>query len=88
LTGGKSWTRKGEKMVEKETAASGQFDEKTLKKADFCMSKCTACKVGREKGKGFFNWVVRMESKLKLCPWCRAYEKVYGVPAYQKPPET
>jgi hypothetical protein len=74
-------------MAENDAAASGKFDEKTLKKAEFCMNKCTACKVGRDKGKGFFNWVVRLESKLKVCPWCRAYEKVYGVPAYQKPPE-
>jgi hypothetical protein len=80
-------TRKGEEMAENNATASAKFDEKTLKRAEFCMNKCTACKVGRDKGKGFFNWVVRLESKLKFCPWCRAYEKVYGVPAYQKPPE-
>jgi hypothetical protein len=74
-------------MVESESASNAQFDEKTLKRAEFCRSKCTACKVGREKGKGFLNWVVRIESKLGVCPWCRAYEKVYGVPAYEKPPE-
>lgn len=78
---------KGEKMAGNDAAATVEFDEKTLKRAEFCKSKCTACRVGREKGKGFFNRVVRLESKLKVCPWCRAYEKVYGVPAYEKPPE-
>jgi len=78
---------KGAEMAENDAAATGQFDEKTLQRAEFCRSKCTACRVGREKGKGFFNRVVRLESKLKVCPWCRAYEKVYGVPAYLNPPE-
>ena len=73
--------------MEENSAGIEQFDEKTRKRADFCLNKCTACKVGREKGKGFFNWVVRLEHKLGFCPWCRAYEKVYGVPAYEKPPQ-
>ena len=68
-------------------AARGEFDAKTLKRAEFCKDKCIACRMGREKGKGFFNWMVRLESKLKICPFCRAYEKVYGVPAYEKPPQ-
>ncbi|WP_287154731.1 hypothetical protein [Candidatus Solincola tengchongensis] len=63
-----------------------QWDEKTLRRAQFCRDKCTACKLGRKRGKGLFYRIVRLESKLRFCPWCRAYEKVYGVPAYQKPP--
>jgi hypothetical protein len=74
-------------MAEKDSALNGNFDDKTLKKADFCMNKCTMCKLGRKKDKGFFNAMVKIEAKLKFCPWCRAYEKVYGVPAYQKPPQ-
>ena len=42
-------------MEEKEGTAAEQFDAKTLKRADFCMNKCTACKVGRDKGKGFLT---------------------------------
>ncbi|MDI6831644.1 MAG: hypothetical protein QME88_09955 [Actinomycetota bacterium] len=72
-------------MVEKASSQNPQVDEKTRKRADMCMNKCTVCKLGREKGRGFFYWMVKMESRLKVCPWCRAYEKVYGVPAYQKP---
>ncbi|MDI6874793.1 hypothetical protein [Candidatus Solincola sp.] len=64
-----------------------QWDEKTRKRADFCLNKCTVCKRGREKGGGIFYQLAKLESRLKFCPWCRAYEKVYGVPAYQKPPQ-
>ncbi len=78
---------KGEEMAEKERPEAAQFDEKTLRRADMCKNKCTVCKLGREKGKGFFYWMVKMESRMKVCPWCRAYEKVYGVPAYERPPQ-
>lgn len=64
-----------------------QWDEKTRKRADFCLNKCTLCKLGRKRGKGLFYQLVKLEAGLKLCPWCRAYEKVYGVPAYQNPPQ-
>lgn len=73
-------------MGDKETAAK-EFDEKTLKKAEFCLKGCPMCRIGREKGKGVLFGMVKVEAKLKLCPWCRAYEKVYGVPAYEKPPQ-
>lgn len=69
-----------------EEAAGRGFDAKTLKKAEFCLQGCPVCRKGREKGKGFLYGMTRLEAKLKLCPWCRAYEKVYGVPAYRKPP--
>mgnify|MGYP005835681651 CR=1 FL=1 len=75
-------------MAETSGPVPAQVDEKTRKRAEMCMNKCTVCKLGREKGSGFFHWMVKMEAKLKLCPWCRAYEKVYGVPAYEKPPQT
>lgn len=70
-----------------EEKTTGQWEEKTLKRAEFCLRKCTVCKLGREKGRGIFYNLARLEAGLKLCPWCRAYEKVYGVPAYRKPPE-
>lgn len=73
-------------MAEKEEAPERDFDAKTLKRAEFCRDKCFACRVGREKGRGILYHIVRLESRLKFCPWCRAYEKVYGVPAYEKPP--
>jgi hypothetical protein len=61
------------------------FDAKTVQRAEFCRDKCTLCKLGRKKDSGFFHALVKLEAKVKLCPWCRAYEKVYGVPAYRNP---
>lgn len=62
------------------------FDQKTLKRAEFCLSKCPTCKKGREKQSGLSYMMVKLEGKTNLCPWCRAYRKVYGVPAWEKPP--
>ena len=64
-----------------------EFDEKTLKRAEFCKSKCRVCVKGREAGSGFWYRAVKLEDRLGICPWCNAYRKVYGVPAYQKPPQ-
>ncbi|MBN1288991.1 MAG: hypothetical protein JXA49_05065 [Actinobacteria bacterium] len=64
--------------------AKPQFDEKTLKKAEFCNSKCPICVKGREKGKGLMYQIVKLESKIGLCPMCGAYEEVYGVKPYEK----
>lgn len=75
-------------MEQKDSALAGRFDEKTLKRAEVCLKKCTLCKLGRKKEKGLFNSMVKLEARLKFCPWCRAYEKVYGVPAYISPPES
>lgn len=61
-----------------------KFDEKTLKRAEFCNSKCPICVIGRKNENGLMNKLVRLEAKSKMCPWCRAYEKVYGIPAYEK----
>lgn len=62
----------------------GKFDEKTLKAAEFCKSGCPMCVKAREKGHGILFRLVKIEAR--FCPKCRAYEKVYGVPAYEKPP--
>mgnify|MGYP000846050953 FL=1 len=56
-------------------------DEELKKKADFCKDKCPICTRARKKGKGFLYILVKTERK--LCPNCRAYEKVYGKPAYK-----
>lgn len=64
-----------------------KFDEKTMKRADFCLSKCPTCKKAREKKSGLRYKIVKLEGKLNYCPWCRAYRKVYGIPAWENPPE-
>jgi len=65
-----------------------QFDAKTRKRADVCLNKCSTCKKGREKQSGLSFKLVKLEDKLKICPWCKGYRKVYGVPAWENPPES
>jgi hypothetical protein len=60
-----------------------KFSETTLKLAKFCKDGCIVCTKGREKGSGFLCNLIRVERY--ICPMCRAYEKVYGVPAHIKP---
>ncbi|MCG7844513.1 MAG: hypothetical protein MIO90_03680 [Methanomassiliicoccales archaeon] len=63
----------------------GQFNPRTMKMAAFCDQTCTACKLSRKKESGFWHAFVKLEAK--LCPMCRAYSKVYGVPAYAPRPK-
>lgn len=71
-------------MAEEKVDTSG-FDEKTIKNAEFCRYKCPVCVKGREKGKGFLFWIMKLEAG--ICPKCKAYKKVYGVPHWEKVPE-
>lgn len=56
-------------------------DEKTIAMAEFCRDTCPLCTRARKKGKGFLYRFVKLERR--ICPSCRAYEKVYGKPAYE-----
>ncbi len=55
--------------------------DKEKKMAEVCL-ECVVCKRAREKQRGlaflFVKWVER-----GLCPWCKAYEKVYGRKAHE-----
>jgi hypothetical protein len=79
---------KEEVTTQEEEAKAPEVDETLQKRADFCLKKCPVCVLGRKKDKGFFHAWTKLEVKLGVCPWCNAYEKVYGVPAYEKPPES
>ena len=47
-----------------------------LRLAQVCQI-CTVCKYARKKQRGaIYNFVKSIERK--LCPFCRAYERVYG----------
>jgi len=50
--------------------------------ADFCKNTCPVCTRAREKGKGALYQFVKLEEA--VCPACRSYKKVYGVPAHEK----
>ncbi|MBN1573477.1 MAG: hypothetical protein JW984_09815 [Deltaproteobacteria bacterium] len=57
-----------------------KFSDWTIRLAKFCKDRCVVRTRAREKGSGFLHQMVKIERH--FCPTCRAYEKVYGVPAY------
>jgi len=57
--------------------------EKDKKMAEFCRSGCPVCQQARKHQHGFFFWFVKKVGN-RGCPYCRAYEKVYGKKAYEK----
>jgi hypothetical protein len=61
--------------------AQRKISEKDRKLAKFCVT-CPVCKHARKKQKGLaFKFVQKIEGK--LCPFCKAYERVYGRKAHQ-----
>jgi uncharacterized protein CbrC (UPF0167 family) len=64
---------------EKVKAKSGK--RKITDRAKFCVS-CTLCSYARKKQKGAAFWFVQ-KIEGKLCPFCKAYERVYGRRAHQ-----
>jgi len=59
---------------------SSAITEKDKAMAKKCM-ECPVCKHARNKQKGFWFWfVTKIENR--FCPYCIAYEKVYGKKAH------
>ena len=58
--------------------------DKDREMADRCM-KCPLCKHARRKQKGIAFWLVKIVEG-GLCPYCRAYERVYGRRAHEPGP--
>ncbi|HSV95734.1 MAG TPA: hypothetical protein VLM75_02240 [Spirochaetota bacterium] len=56
-------------------------DERLKKRAGVCKNECPVCTRARKKGRGFLYRLVKLERR--ICPYCRAYEEVYGKPAYE-----
>ena len=52
--------------------------------AQACMD-CTVCKRARVQQKGFFFHMVKIVES-HVCPFCRAYERVYGRKAHEPIP--
>ncbi len=50
--------------------------------AGFCKDTCPVCTRARENGSGVLYNIVKVEEH--VCPMCRSYKKVYGVPAHEK----
>jgi len=51
------------------------------KMAQQCV-ECPVCRRARSEQKGFFFWLVKTVEG-RLCPYCKAYEKVYGKRAHE-----
>ncbi len=49
--------------------------------AAFCKNTCPVCTRARNKGEGILYNLVKLEEK--LCPACRSYKNVFGVPAHK-----
>jgi len=55
--------------------------EKERQMAKQCL-ECPVCKKARKNQRGFFFWFVR-KIEGDMCPYCKAYEKVYGRKAHE-----
>jgi hypothetical protein len=64
------------KIVNSET-----ITDKDRDKAQQCL-ECSLCKHARKKQKGIAFWLVKVVED-SLCPYCKAYEKVYGHKAHE-----
>jgi len=58
--------------------------EKDRQMAKICL-ECPVCKHARKRQKGISYWVVR-KIEGDVCPFCKAYEKVYGRKAHEQIP--
>jgi uncharacterized protein CbrC (UPF0167 family) len=67
----------------KVTVKSGKrkITDTDRKMAQFCM-KCPVCSHARKKQQGAAFWFVK-KIEGGLCPFCKAYERVYGRKAHQ-----
>jgi len=61
------------------------ISERDRKWAQQCV-ECTVCEAARRKQRGFAFWLVRLLEG-SVCPWCKAYERVYGRKAHEPAPE-
>ena len=63
---------------------NGRISERKRKMADRCR-ECPVCRHARKKQQGPVFWFVRTVEG-DLCPWCKAYEEVYGRKAHEPLP--
>ena len=64
-------------------------NEEITKKDRWMAQKCLDCMVctrARKKQKGLAFWFVK-KIESRICPFCRAYEKVYGRKAHEPEPQ-
>ena len=64
--------------------SDSEITEQDKKRARQCL-ECPVCKRARKKQKGIAFWFVK-KLENKLCPDCKAYEKVYKRKAHEPIP--
>ncbi|MCP4607330.1 MAG: hypothetical protein GY845_01265 [Planctomycetes bacterium] len=64
---------------------SNNITEKDIEMAQKCV-ECTVCDKARVIQKGFTYWFVK-KIEGGLCPYCKAYERVYGKKAHEPNPD-
>jgi len=60
---------------------NNKISEADREMAQFCV-KCPVCRSARKNQQGMANWFVR-KIEGDLCPFCKAYERVYGRKAHK-----
>ncbi|MFA5261822.1 MAG: hypothetical protein WC450_11405 [Candidatus Omnitrophota bacterium] len=58
--------------------------DKDRQMAQKCV-ECTVCQNARKKQQGFSFWFVKCIEN-RICPFCQAYERVYGRKAHEPVP--
>jgi hypothetical protein len=58
------------------------FYKKEQKMGQFCRDGYPVCKSVRKKQKGVLFWFIKTFESV-VCPYCEAYEKVYGLKAQE-----
>ena len=66
-------------------SAASEITEKDRQRAQKCV-ECPVCRRARRNQRGVLFWLVKSVEE-GLCPYCRAYEKVYGRKAHEPVPE-
>jgi len=63
---------------------STAITDEDRERARFCLT-CPVCRRARAKQRGLAYWFVKRVERA-FCPYCQAYEKVYGRKAYEPVP--
>jgi len=58
-----------------------EITERDRRMAQQCLT-CPVCTTARRKQRGFAFWFVK-KIEGNVCPYCKAYEKVYGKKAHE-----
>ena len=70
------------RMKQRETAVSGEGETLRLQRLARVCQECPVCRLARAKQKGLAFWFVK-NVEGRICPACKAYEKIHGRKAHE-----